>query len=349
MWYLFIFLGGIMFSKIKKTALVMAVISAALLSAGVANAGAIITNGTVTLGVNTTGELNVGGGTLSSQGTTTNVGLRYNATNAESTADGCLCEGWGVGLKSAGLAGYANRSVGSGGLSLVSFTSTANTAVSVVQVGTSLLVTHNYHPSASGNLYQVDVSIKNISGAAFAAGDLVYRRVMDWDIEPTAFSEYVTIDGVPGALGLANGNNIRATSDNGFATSNPLVAGGSRYCPPNANFTDCGPSDHGALFDFEFEALVAGATRNFVTYYGAAGNETDALNALSLVGAGLYSLGQSSTPGGHTTGAPNTFMFGFGGKGGILTPPPSDVPEPGSLALAGLGMLSLLAMRRKTN
>ncbi len=331
--------------KLKALAAKLSAMGAGLLLAGAANAGAIITNGTVTLGVNDEGHLNVPGGTPSLSGTT-DVGLRYNATGAEATAPGCLCEGWGAGLLSSSVSGYANVSTdgGANNLALVSFTSTADSATSVVRIGSSLEVTHYYHPSTVANLYQVDVSLKNISGSNFAAGDLVYRRVMDWDIEPTAFRENVTINGVPAALGLANGNNIRRTGDNGFDTANPLTTSGATIsCPANANFTDCGPADHGAVFDFEFEALAAGATRNFVTYYGAAGNEADALAALASVGAGLYSLGQTSTD--PTHGTPSTFMFGFGSSGGILTPP-SSVPEPGSLTLAGLGM-GMLALRRR--
>ena len=55
-------------------------------------------------------------------------------------------------------------------------------------------VTQNYHPSTkTPNLYEATVTIENIRGHAL--NDIRYRRVMDWDIEPTAFSEFVTIQG----------------------------------------------------------------------------------------------------------------------------------------------------------
>ena len=183
---------------------------------------AIITNGTVTLGINDHGQLNVVGGPASGGVT----GLFFNATGNEATAPGCLCEGWGVAVASLGVAGSANENFGPPvNLSLVLFASTASTAVSVVTMngagGAPLLqITHDYQPSASPNLYEVSVTIQNVSGAALGAGatDLRYRRVMDWDVEPTPFAEFVTIGGLPAG-------NVLFTSNNGFSEASPLALG----------------------------------------------------------------------------------------------------------------------------
>lgn len=336
-------------------------VATALIGLGVsvgAQAAAYITNGPITMGIDDFGQLNINSGSGTNPGAsvegTTTVGLRYNVGSSSyaSTEPGCLCEGWGVGLQSSGLTGYANNSSGSAGLSLVSFSSTATSATSIVTAaGGALEVTHYYHPSSVANLYQVDVSIKNTSGSALIAGDLVYRRVMDWDVEPTAFSEYVTIAGVPGALGIANGSNLLHTSDNGFQSSDPLSSYSRQdpNCAENVNLTQCGPSDHGALFDFQFEALADGATRTFTTYYGAGGSETDILADLATVGAGIYSLGENSSGGSPGTDGPAVFAFGFGSKsGGVLDPvDPDKIPEPGSLALLSLGLAGLVGVRRR--
>ena len=327
---------------------------------GSAQASAIIDNGTVQLGVNDHGQLNVCCGPLSSGGSTTLVGVRYLPTGAEATAEGCPCEGWGAGVATLGISGYVNEASDPApgvNLTLVSFSSTASTAMSVVTISgltdigvvPVLKVTHDYHPSVSVNLYQVDVTIENISGADLGLGatDLRYRRVMDWDIEPTFFDEFVTIGGLPAA-------NVIATSDNGFATGNPLGGGhadisGTGCAPLNSNFTDCGPADHGALFDFGFPALLAGESRTFKIYYGGADNEVDALTALAAVGAEVYSLGKCN-PGSDPTctvpgGDPNTFIFAFGDVGGVVVPNP--VPEPSTMLLLGSGLAGLVAWRRK--
>ena len=284
---------------------------------------AIIDNGTVQLGINPEGHLNVHG--PASSGGVAFVGLRFVPTNNEATAPGCLCEGWGVANAAAGdqFSGYANVSTDGGVVGLVVQPGTGVTVptghTKAESVGSAfksivtttngrLKVTHDYHPSASSNLYQVDVTIENIG--VDPIGDLRYRRVMDWDVEPTAFNEFVT-----GKKGTAT--DLTFFSNNGFATANPLVPGGNLFtCPVNGDFEDCGPADHGALFDFSFGTLAPGGNKAFRIFYGAAATEAAAMAALAAVGAEAFSFGQPNTIGGPTLGTPNTFIFAFAGIGG---------------------------------
>ena len=289
-------------------------------------ANAIISNGTVQLGVWAEGHLNVPGGTPSSGGGNTTVGLRFMPTNAEATADGCTCEGWGAADATSAVSGYANDDDAVVNLTPVSFVVTDDTAVSTVDIGSTMRVVHNYHPSSgTANLYQVDVSITNTSGSPI---HLLYRRVMDWDIEPTAFDEYVTM--VPGVA-----PELVFTSDDGFASANPL-AGPSDIGNVGA-FVDAGPADHGALFDFDFGTLDPGWTKQFQTFYGGAATEVDALAALTAVGAQAYSLGQPSSEGGPNLGTPNTFMFAFGGVSSVpVVLNPVDTPANPTPCIGGI-------------
>lgn len=344
-------------------------------AAGGAQAQAIIQNSEVQLGVRAFGDLNVGGGTPSTGDGTTVVGLRSVRTNSDSTSPGCTCEGWGVALRSTGQFGAANSSVdGVVNLSLVSFSSTASTAVSVVNMvsdrGLPLLqITHNYHPIAgTPYLYETTVTIKNLTGTAISAGDLVYRRVMDWDI-PTPGGESVSIQGVPAALGIANGSNVARTDNNGFNSGNPLSF--LSYGLESTNFVNSESgnlqgsvsSDQGAMFDFEFAGLAADGTATFNTYYGVAPDKATADLARSLVDGdasdvdiGLYSYGSCvasviSDPAGcnSTTGTPDTFIFGFNIVGGrIIDPDPNPTPEPASLALFGVALAGAWGARRRS-
>jgi hypothetical protein len=289
--------------------------------------GAIIDNAVVQLGINEAGHLNVGGGTLSSGNSPTNaVGLRYMPTNGESTAPGCLCEGWGVADASSGLTGYANISADGGvrNLTVESFSHDASSATSVVSLGGQIRVTHEYRPSSSANLYEALVTIENIGTTAI--GDLRYTRTMDWDIAPNTFSEYVTVQGT------ADAANVLYASNNGFNSANPLGGRGTLWPHYTGDFTDQGPQDHGAHFDFGFGELAVGAQKQFRIFYGAAGTEADAMGALGAVGAEVYSFGQANYDGsgweaapnvgaptgthGATTGEPHTFIFAFSGVGG---------------------------------
>jgi hypothetical protein len=272
----------------------------------VQSSGVILDNGVIQLGVRPEGHLNVPGDNPSSGEGTTTVGLRYKPTNAESVAPGCECEGWGAADAISEVTGYANESTDSGAnnMDVTSFTSTATTAVSVVEIGGTLRVTHDYHPAGtSPNLFEAEVTIENISASNV---DARYRRVMDWDIEPTAFDEFSTVD-------VGNSARLLDNNNDGFSTADPLGADTSDPGFPlfTGTFVDAGPEDHGARFDFGFGTLAPSAEVTFHIYYGAAGNQNDAIAALDSVGAEILSLGQPNTTDGPTLGTPNTFAFGF--------------------------------------
>ncbi len=187
---------------------------------------------------------------------------------------------------------------------------------------TLLTVTHAFGPSLAEGVFQVSVSITNNTDSA--VNDLVYRRAMDWDIPPTEFDEFVTHGGVEDNLESAGGN-VRFASDNGFATWDPRESAGSQNSETvNVDFTDNGPDDHGSVFDFAFGDLDAGDSRTFNIFYGSTGNEADAEDAIALLGADVFSLGQQA--GSPTAGEPATFLFAFGGVGGVEPGESADVP-----------------------
>jgi len=316
------------------------------------SAGAIIyntgdsTTATVALGVNDLGHLNTRDGDITVNASATGVAafIEGGADGTgwyDATSPGCLCEGWGV--AASGVSGYA--SVDSGGISnltLDSFTADSSSATSKVFLTSmpDLKVTHAYAPSASLDVFEAKVTIENTSAATMT--DLRYRRAMDWDIPFTEFNEYVTIGGTGTTADLL------ASSDNGFATPDPLGGGISDLagCGINTDFVDCGPSDHGAVFDFGFGDLAAGESKTFSIFYGASVDEAAAFAALGDIGAELFSFGQES--GDPKGGTPRTYIFAFSGVGGsVIVPPPVKTPEPGMLALLGMGLFGLVASRRR--
>jgi hypothetical protein len=174
----------------------------------------------------------------------------------------------------------------------------------------------------------VNVTVDSFTATATTATSVVTAGTtfrVTHDFKPTTFSEFVTIQG--GAAASA----VLYTDDNAFQVPDPLA--GRSPLNVTGDFIDNGPDDHGALFDFGFGALADGESTSFFIYYGAAGNEADALAALTAVSAEVYTFGQidwdgtgdpldlcsASRPGtyGASSGEPNTYIFGFSGVGGV--------------------------------
>ena len=298
----------------------------------IAGTGAIIGNGSVILGVDNAGQLNIPYREVSALGLPASdptsvgfVGLRDGTGTIASTEPGCLCEGWGIGTPDTAESGYANNAVGSANLDVLSFVGSdgGTTAISNVLAFNRLNVTHQYQPSSiTPLLYEVIVNVTNVGDQDL--NSIIYRRVMDWDVYPTAFDEFVSINGTGTTTKLLK------SGDNGFATSDPIapfvsyeVMSGTE----DVDFTHLGPADHGSIFDFQIGPLAKGESTSIKTFYGSAPNEAAALAALGAIGAELYSLGESDDNGAANVDG-TTFMFAFGSVGGkpILNTPPTLDP-----------------------
>ena len=144
------------------------------------------------------------------------------------------------------------------------------------------------------------VTITNVTGKTLCR--VLYRRLVDWDMEPTAFNEYVTIQGFGSTPRLAS------TTNDGFDSANPLSP--SHTLGATGNFVRYGPLDQGAQFNFNFGSLAAHHSITFTEYYGAAANQAQAQADLAQVNVQAYSLGEPSS---SSDGSPNTAMLAFAG------------------------------------
>jgi len=173
--------------------------------------------------------------------------------------------------------------------------------------GTSspVYVTHEFRPSSQKQLYEVEVRIET-EGPPEALPHVTYRRIVDWDVEPTPLEEYVTVN--------ANHPNVEFASDHGLADPDPHT--GRPFLFNQGSFTDAGPYDQGTLLDVHVPLTepTGSETRQagvFRLYYGAAESQASALAALARLGVPVYALAKPSWPGNPGSGKPVTFILGY--------------------------------------
>ena len=111
---------------------------------------------------------------------------------------------------------------------------------------------------------ECDVTIENLQTSS-SLTSVKYRRIMDWNIDPTPFNEYVTI------FGTQTTNNLVASNNNGWCNSSPLIECSifNDHDTQNKDFEDYGPYDQGSMFEFNFGTLNAGESITFKIFYGA--------------------------------------------------------------------------------
>jgi len=277
-------------------------------------AQADINNGLTRLGVNPLGSLGITSNinppvASAGPGSVSYLTLRYLPTNGEADSGGVREERWGVAdalsAQFGGSTGGVNTNLTAG-----TFTSTATSAVATVTAGGIFQVTHDFHPSAHPNVYEITITIQNTSAAAV---NLRYRRAFQWDIEPTQFQEFLTLQGSaqPGVLSF---------TDMGNAAVNPLQA------PPGTSGDVVnkgpGPVNSGFTLTLDLGTLPAGGSTVFRMYYGATADRAAALTALTSLGIAVYAIGHPNTlP--LNSGNPNTFFLGYSSA-----PPPPPLPSP---------------------
>lgn len=304
-----------------------------------AQAASVIDNGTVQLGVESQGQLGTPGEISSPVEGQSMVGLRYLPTGNESLTHGCLCEGWGAGNGATGAYGFISTEFGNDSINSITFDSTDRTAEAITAIAEELQVSHSFTPSANDNLFEITISITNIGTNDIA--DLRYSRVINWNIEPEAYNEYLTFGGISEASSLLRVSTDASNIPNPFSERISLLSG---------NETVLGPGDLGSTFDFGFGLLRQDETLSFKMFYGAAANKALALSALGSVLTEVYAIGQAACDpdagGSGCVATPNAFMVGFSGVGG--TPlAEGDVPLPGGILLFLSGLVGLFTFQRK--
>jgi hypothetical protein len=254
---------------------------------------------------------------------TTGVGLR-NPAGSDYIAPGDPRDSWGV-VSSAGHAYADYEDYGTAGISGSTLTPGANSATVVSTTAAGLTVTQHY-AFLTPNIVSIQETLTNTSGGALTG--VIFRRDVDYDVNPTAFDENTV-----GPFG--SNANVLESSYYGF--ENPDPANGPFALPCTLGCDQVG--DLGAGIDFNVGTLGAGASATFAYFYGinTPGQTLAGLIAEATSEGLSYTLGtQSSENGPYPSLGAGSAIFGVSDVGTVAHTP--GVPEPATWALMLIGV-----------
>lgn len=253
----------------------------------------------------------------------TGTGIRRISDGYDPLAPGTPRDSWGVAADA--VNGYADAAdFGVKNLVANGSSSTASTAFvsEFLNAGAgNLLKIDQSYSFAAANVLKIATTLTNVSGAAI--GSVLFQRGVDWDVAPTLFDEITTAPGPTPP--------ITDASSYGFENPNPLsafissVGGGGTF----------GPGDLGAAYKVALGGLADGASTTFDVFYAISQvGQSESGLASEIAGLGGSYVITTKNSGAYVNSAALAF--------GVPSGPGPSVPEPGTYAAMGIGLIGMI-------
>lgn len=248
------------------------------------------------------------------------VGFRRLSDGYDPISPGTPTESWGAAIVG-GDSGYADPMfAGTVNVGNISAVFGANTAQTSSMVGTTLRVDHDFS-FANANVIRIRTKLTNLSANTET---LRYKRLCDWDILPSIFSEFARVDPLASNVVDSSYHPFGAEARDAIT---PMVAPGPGLF---------GAGDLGGGLTVQFAGVPSGGFVEFDIFHAISNLgqvEAGLRGQLLVLGAEFIVTGISNPPG---TVPEYTAAIGYAT---VL------IPTPGALALLGLG--GMVAARRR--